>query len=146
MIRNRTGILVSAAMIVMVLAAGAAPAAEQGDGVFIHLSSGADQPQRVLMALQMAAIMSEDRDVLIYFDIEGIEVVLKDAPDIACGSFLPSKKQLGVLKKRGVKMMACPGCLEAAGKKPADLAEGIEVADKESFFNFTRGRILTLDY
>jgi predicted peroxiredoxin len=146
MIRNRIGMLVSVAVIVMALAAGAAPAAEQSDGVFIHLSSGADQPQRVLMALQMAVIMSEDHDVLIYFDIDAIGVVLKDAPDIAYKSFLTSKKQLGVLKKRGVTMMACPGCLEAAGKKPADLAEGIEVASKEAFFNFTKGRILTLDY
>jgi len=146
MISNRVGMLVCVAVIVMVLAAVAVPAAEQRDGVFIHLSSGADQPQRVLMALKMAVIMSEDHDVLIYFDIKGIEVVLKDAPEITSKSFLTSRKQLAVLKKRGVTMMACPGCLEAAGKKPADLSEGIEVANKEAFFNFTRGRILSLDY
>jgi hypothetical protein len=42
--------------------------------------------------------------------------------------------------------MACPGCLKAAGKSPADLAPGILVADKARFFSFTKGRILTLDY
>jgi hypothetical protein len=42
--------------------------------------------------------------------------------------------------------MACPGCLKAAGKSPEDLAPGIEVADKERFFSFTKGRIITLDY
>jgi hypothetical protein len=42
--------------------------------------------------------------------------------------------------------MACPGCLKAAGKSPADLAPGILVADKARFFSFTKGRILALDY
>jgi hypothetical protein len=42
--------------------------------------------------------------------------------------------------------MACPTCLKAAGKTPEDLAEGISVADKDKFFNFTKGRILSIDY
>jgi hypothetical protein len=42
--------------------------------------------------------------------------------------------------------MACPGCLKAAGKTPADLAAGVRVADKAEFLSFTSGRILTLDY
>jgi hypothetical protein len=28
----------------------------------------------------MAELMAEDRDVLVYFDIKGVEVVLADAP------------------------------------------------------------------
>jgi hypothetical protein len=42
--------------------------------------------------------------------------------------------------------MACPGCLKAAGKTPADLAAGIQVANKDKFFSFTSGRVITLDY
>jgi hypothetical protein len=42
--------------------------------------------------------------------------------------------------------MACPGCLKNAGKTPEDLRPGITVADKDKFFNFTKGRILTLNY
>ena len=34
------------------------------DGVFIHISNGTNDPHRVLMALNMAAIMAEDKDVL----------------------------------------------------------------------------------
>lgn len=45
-----------------------------------------------------------------------------------------------------VTLMACPGCLKAAGKSVGDLAPGVKVAEKEAFFSFTRGRILTLDY
>jgi predicted peroxiredoxin len=98
------------------------------------------------MALNMAAIMSEDHDVLVYFDIKGVEVVLKDAPDIAFAQFASSKTQLAALSSKGVTLAACPGCLQAAGKTTADLAEGITVAEKARFFNFTKGRILTLDY
>jgi hypothetical protein len=30
--------------------------------------------------------------------------------------------------------------------KPEDLIDGIKVAEKEKFFNFTNGKIITLDY
>ena len=116
------------------------------DGILIHISQGPDSPHRVLMALNMAKMMSADRDVLVYFDIKGIEVVVKDAPDITFSHFPSSKEQLAILPQKGVTIMACPGCLKAAGKTPADLAEGVMVADKDRFFNFTKGRIVTLDY
>ena len=116
------------------------------DGVFIHISHGTDDPHRVAMALNMAAIMSEDRDVIVYFDIKGIEVVLQDGPDISYAQFPGSHNQLRVLADRSVILAACPGCLQAAGKTKEDLREGITVANKEEFFGFTEGRILTLDY
>jgi predicted peroxiredoxin len=116
------------------------------DGVFIHVSHGAEHPQRVLMALSMAEIMAEDRDVLVYFDIKGVEVVVQGAKDLHYKHFTSSKKQLKSLAQKGVTLMACPGCLKAAGKSAKDLAPGIEIADKDRFFSFTKGRILTLDY
>jgi predicted peroxiredoxin len=121
-------------------------AAETRDGVFIHITHGTDDPHRVLMALNMASTMSADHPVLVYFDIKGIEAVLKDAKDITYANFPSLKKQLSTLVKQGVTLMACPSCLKAAGKKPADLAAGIEVANKNKFFSFTTGRILALDY
>ena len=134
------GCVISAALVL------AAAAAEPRDGVFIHISHGADDPHRVLMALNMASIMAEDHDVLVYFDIKGIEAVLKDAPDLAYAHFPSSRQQLSALPGKGVVLMACPGCLKAAGKTAADLAPGIQIADKARFFSFTKGRILTLDY
>ena len=116
------------------------------DGVFVHISHGTDDPHRVLMALQMARIMSETRDVLVYFDITGIEVVLKEAEDITFSHFPSSHTQIKFLLDKGITLMACPGCLKAAGKTPEDLMSGIQVADKDKFFNFTGGRILTIDY
>ncbi len=116
------------------------------DGVFIHISHGPEDPHRVLMALNMAVIMAADRDVLVYFDIAGIAVVLADAPDITFDGFPSSHTQLTRLQELEVPIFACPGCLKAAGKTPGDLAAGIQVAEKDAFFGFTDGRILTLDY
>ncbi len=146
----RTELLVIAAIVLMSGCASAPEVVDApetvSDGVFIHLSHGTDDPHRVAMALNMAAIMSEDRDVLVYFDIKGVEVVLKDAPDISFAQFAGSKAQLETLLSRGVTLAACPGCLAAAGYTPEDIVAEVTVAEKEKFFNFTKGRILTLDY
>jgi predicted peroxiredoxin len=123
------------------------PAAESArDGVFLHISHGKDDPHRLLMALNMANIMADDHDVLVYFDISAVNAVLKDSEDIVFSHFPSSKEALAALKAKNVVLMACPGCLKAAGKTKEDLAKGIRIADKKVFFSFTKGRILTLDY
>lgn len=116
------------------------------DGVFYHISSGMDNPHKVVMALKMANLMAEDKDVLVYFDIKGIEVVLNDAEDISYPTFPTASESLEKLLDRGLAVYACPSCLEAAGKSEADLRPGIKSANKEAFFSFTQGRIITLDY
>jgi intracellular sulfur oxidation DsrE/DsrF family protein len=98
------------------------------------------------MGLQMSVIMSEEKDVLVYFDIKGIELVLKDSEDHTFAQFPGSKTQIEKLLSKNIDVFACPGCLKAAGKTEADLMEGVKIADKERFFSFTDGRILTLDY
>lgn len=134
------------AVIALLAMAGAASAADSRDGVFIHISHGPEDPHRLLMALQMAGMMADDHPVLVYFDIKAVQAVLKDARDVQYAHFPSLKTQLAELAKKGVTLMACPGCLKAAGKSPADLAPGVQAADKAQFFNFTSGRILTLDY
>ena len=122
------------------------PAEPATDGVFIHVSTGPEDPHRVLMALKMAEVMAEDKDVLMYFDIRGVNVLVSDAPDLVQEPFTPSRAQIRKLLEAGVEIYACPTCLQAAGKTPADLMDGIEVANKDAFFDFTDGRILSLDY
>ncbi|HEQ98735.1 MAG TPA: peroxiredoxin [candidate division Zixibacteria bacterium] len=116
------------------------------DGVFIHIKQGPDNPHEVLMALRMAEMMVETQDVLLYFDIDGVKVVLNDSEDITFGNFPSSHTQIGKLVDMGVTIMACPGCLEVVGKSGDDLMQGVKLAERETFFNFTTGRILTLDY
>jgi predicted peroxiredoxin len=116
------------------------------DGVFVHITHGADDPHSVLMGLRMANLMAEDKDVLVYLDIKAVEVVLRDAPDLQQKPFDSSKTQLRALLDKNVPVFVCPGCLAAAGKKPEDVTDGVKIAQKDAFFDFTKGRILTLDY
>ncbi|MBN1301613.1 MAG: peroxiredoxin [Melioribacteraceae bacterium] len=116
------------------------------DGVLVHITHGSDDVHRLLMGLQMAVTMSEEKDVLVYIDITGIEAVLKDSADFQFSHFPGSKTQIEKLLSKGVTVMACPGCLKAADKTEADLMEGVQIADKSKFFNFTKGRIVTIDY
>lgn len=127
-----------------------APAADTAaprEGVFIHISRGADDPHRLLMALKMAAVMAEgQKDVLVYCDIEAVKVLAASAPDVTHPAFPSAHEQLRHLKDAGAMVRACPSCLRAAGIEPKDLRDGVALADRQEFFSFTKGRILTLDY
>ena len=116
------------------------------DGVFLHISSGYDNPHKVLMALKMATMMSMDKDVLVYIDIKGVEMLVKSSKDIKFKDFPTLFELLDQLAAKKVTVMACPTCLKVAGFEPEDLRAGIIIAQKDKFFNFTKGRIVTLDY
>lgn len=116
------------------------------DGVFIHISHGSEDVHRLLMGLTMATRMMDDKDVLVYMDIEAVRVLLKDAPTVSHQVFEPSDVLLKKLLDAKVTVMVCPTCLKVAGKEPSDLLPGIQVARKDAFFSFTSGRILSLDY
>lgn len=60
--------------------------------------------------------------------------------------FEPLKKLLQDLIDKKVGLYACPTCMKIANIIPEDLMEGILTAQKDKFFNFTKGRIITLDY
>jgi len=139
-------LLLACALLVPVVVVASHHGEETRDGVFVHLSHGPEDAHRVLMALSMARMMAADHPVLVYFDIDAVKVVTADAPDLAYAHFPTSKAQLAALREAGVTLMACPGCLKAAGLSADDLAEGVQVADGQVFFTFTKGRILSLDY
>lgn len=116
------------------------------DGLFLHISSGYENPHKVLMALKMAVMMSMDKDVVVYFDIKGVDLVLKTSKEMKFKDFPTLHELLDQLAAKKVIVMACPTCLKVAGYKPEDLRPGIIIAEKDKFFNFTKGRIVTLDY
>jgi predicted peroxiredoxin len=116
------------------------------DGVFIHISAGYSDPHRVLMPLKMASMMAADKDVLVYMDIHAVELLLKGSKDISFADFESAHTYIKGLIDKKVTVMACPTCLKIAGFKPEDLMEGIQIAQKDKFFSFTKGRIITLDY
>ena len=116
------------------------------DGLLIHLSSGYDNPHKVLMALKMASMMAMDENVLVYVDIKGVDLLLKSSKDMTYKDFPTLYELLDKLAEEKVTVMACPACLKAAGYSPEELRPGIIVAEKDKFFNFTKGKIVTLDY
>jgi predicted peroxiredoxin len=134
------------ALLGVVPAASATSQDSPRDGVFIHISHGADDPHRLLMGLTMATRMMADKDVLVYMDIEAVRILAKDAPPVSHKVFEPSNVLVKKLLDAGVTVMACPTCLEVADRTPSDLIPGVQVARKDAFFSFTKGRILSLDY
>ena len=116
------------------------------DGVFIHLSSGTANPQKVLMALNMALKMTGDHDVYLFLDGDAVNVVLNNAKSLELPKFEASKIMIDKIVKQGVKIAVCSVCLEAANKTQFDLMKGITLADKNEFFDFTKGRIVSLSY
>jgi len=116
------------------------------DGVFIHISHGKENAHRLLMALAMANRMAPDKDVIVYMDIDAVHAAVKGAEAISMEPFGSHLDLLQSLLDQGVEVMVCPTCLQVAGFTPEDIMEGLQVASKEKFFDFTDGRILSLDY
>lgn len=116
------------------------------DGILIHVTAGYDDAHRVLMPFKMATLMAESKDVILYLDIHAGELVVKDAEDVVMEGFDPLSTYIETLLDKGVKIYACPTCLNVMGYTPDDLMEGIKTAEKEAFFDFTKGRIITMDY
>ncbi len=116
------------------------------DGVFIHITESYNDPHRVLMPLKMAVMMAADKDVLVYMDIHAVELLVKGAKDLNFADFESAQSYIRQLADKKVGVYACPTCLKIAGFKPEDLLDGVQVAQKDKFFNFTSGRIITLDY
>ena len=128
----------------------AAPSAEKEgqvrDGVFIHITQCYDDPHRVLMPLKMAVMMADDKDVIVYLDIHAVEFLVKGAKDISYADFESAHTYIKQLAEKGIGVYACPTCMKIAGIDPEELIGGVQVAQKDKFFNFTEGRIITLDY
>jgi predicted peroxiredoxin len=116
------------------------------DGVFIHITECYSDPHRALMPLKMAVMMSDDKDVLVYMDIHAVLLLVKGSEDLKFADFESAHTYIKKLIDKGVGVYACPTCLKIAGFKPEDLMEGVKVAQKDKFFSFTKGRIITLDY
>ncbi|MDX2432712.1 MAG: DsrE family protein [Bacteroides sp.] len=119
---------------------------EKTDGVFIHISKGAEDSHDVLMALMLADKFSTSNDVLVFFDKDGIDMVVDGAPNLEMDPFDSSDDIIERLVNLGVEILACPACMIVAGVENSDLRSGVKPAEKERFLDFTEGRILTLDY
>ena len=121
-------------------------ASKYKDGVFIHISEGYNNPNKVLKALNLAVKMSDSYNVALYFDVEGVDLLTKTSENIQIDNFLSLNESLDILIEKQVLIMVCPMCLIIEGIEKDQIKEGIVIAEKEEFFSFTKGRILSLDY
>jgi predicted peroxiredoxin len=83
---------------------------------------------------------------LIYLDIDAVKLVTNEAEDVVFEHFTPLKEAIPSLIEKGVEIHACPGCMKVAGIEESQLMEGVKVAQKDRFFNFTDGHIVSLSY
>lgn len=116
------------------------------DGVIVRITEGLIDPYRVVLALNTAEKMAAEHDVLVYFDMRSIDVVMKGAPAATFAPFTDSDKQISKLNGMGVTIRACGPCLEANWLKPENLTTGVKVLDMSELSTFSQGRIFTMDY
>ena len=83
---------------------------------------------------------------IMFLDIEAVHLLVEGAPDVAMEGFPSSHEQIKKLIDAGVVIQACPTCLKVAGYSEENLMEGVILANKEKFFTFTQGKILSIDY
>jgi predicted peroxiredoxin len=116
------------------------------DGIFIHITESYNDPHKVLMPLKMASLMASDKDVIVYMDIHAVELLVKGAKDLNYADFESFQTYLRQLIDKKIGIYACPTCLKIAGYEAGDLMEGVQLAQKDKFFEFTQGKIVSLDY
>jgi predicted peroxiredoxin len=84
------------------------------DGLFIHITESYNDPHRVLMPMKMAVMMAEDKDVLVYLDIDAVELLVKGAKDLQYKGFETFQIYLKQLLDKKVGVYACPTCLKVS--------------------------------
>ena len=71
-------------------------------------------------------------------ELEVLELLVKGAKDLNHAGFESCQTYLKQLLDKDVGIYACPTWLKFAGFEPEDLMDGIQVAQKDKFFNFTK--------
>jgi hypothetical protein len=154
--------LVLAVLLALSLAGESCPTDDDDDSVaepdverqsmILHVKTGTDQSETpeahaVLMALTQAWKQAEaGRTVLVHFDLEGVQAAMADT-NLSYTSFLDSEELFEMLFTfDNVRVQACPGCVAALGCDISQLREGIQVGSPDSWWEFTEGRTITLDY
>lgn len=132
-----------------------ASCASQGkDGLLVHIASGPGSDEsnhRIIMGLNLAYnALKSGRPVLVFFDVKGVVIPVQSEPDVAHEShkeMIPSAKEaMRKILDEGGRIMVCPACLKHAGFGEGDLIEGAEMGKMDTIFNFTDGRVITLDW
>ena len=117
-------------------------------GYLFHLSTGPEDPRRVLVPLTLAMMISNDgTPVQLFLDQKGVLVAHKDAKPISHPDFPKNSEELlTILAKRGVGIAVCPLCMKGEKMTKEDLREGAVLFSPDKLSSFTDGRIITMDW
>jgi predicted peroxiredoxin len=115
-------------------------------GAIVRITHPSADAFTVCAALKTAEELSGKYAVLVYFDLRGVETVLKDSPDFEFAPYPKAKGQIKKLKSMGVSLYASRTALAAFYKKPEDLMDGVKISDPAEVISFTDGKIVTLEF
>ena len=117
------------------------------EGVVIHLTKGPNNPDIVIIAMNLAIVMSEKQNVIVYLDCDGVKSFFSDSPDMNYGyyqSTLVAVRNLSVMDN--VKILASKTSLRAASKSAENLIKGITAINDEELADLIKGNFFTIDY
>lgn len=114
--------------------------------VIVHIKSGLEDQHSVMMGLNKAKMAVESgKNVLVYFDVRGVNVVLKNT-QINFKDFMPSQTIISGLVNSGAEVYVCPHCLMIEGYEMKDVQNGVKELKPESIFEFVKKDTISLDY
>lgn len=117
------------------------------DGIFIHICSGYNNPEKVLTALNLALGLSEINNVELFFDLDAVELLKKTSENIELQNFLSLHESLDSIIKNNIPIIVNTRSIKYSGIEQDQLIEGVTmIDDKKILFSFTKGRIISLNY
>lgn len=137
----RGGAVLAVAALVMVAVAGAWTRSADAlqapkQTVLFNITSGKEDLHSVTMAMQLAGHALDDgRRVVLFLNVRAPEFARKDLPaSFAFHGNPPVKQMLVDLMGRGAEVLVCPHCADVMGVGKEMLAEGVNLATRETLF------------
>ena len=102
----------------------------QGDTVVINLSTGLEDPERVMIAFLVGgAALDAGKRVAFFLTKEAVRLGQPGhASGIACDGCPPLERLFAQVAEKGGELLVCPICLDAKGLNGAELVAHARVA------------------
>src|SRR5262245_51297024 len=101
-----------------------------GEKVVVNLSTGLEDPERVIVAFLVAgAALDQRKQVAMFLTKEAVRLALPGyAVGVACEGCPPLQDQFRQFADKGGQLLACPFCFNTRGLEGRELAANARVA------------------